>query len=151
MFQLVFLVYCVYKLTSIWFVSVPRLILHFINYPTDYSYEYFDNDSKKKDPLAISLANMLDFFLFRFQHQTDLDSLVKQISLLLSISLFICSLSTVTTTISYLLTLLPVKLQILALRTMQNRKRLQVYQKLLKTCMIRKSHLQSLRILPFVN
>lgn len=120
MFQLVFLVYCVYKLTSIWFVSVPRLILHFINYPTDYSYEYFDNDSKKKDPLAISLANMLDFFLFRFQHQTDLDSLVKQISLLLSISLFICSLSTVTTTISYLLTLLPVKLQILALRTMQN-------------------------------
>lgn len=120
MFQVIFLVYCVYKLTDVWLVKVPKIIVHSFKFPTDFSYELFDNKSTEKDPLAVTFANMFDFLVLRLEHQNDMDSLIKQISLILSISLFVCSLSTVTTTISYLLTLLPVKLQLLALSAMQS-------------------------------
>ncbi|CDO93861.1 unnamed protein product [Kluyveromyces dobzhanskii CBS 2104] len=123
LFQLIFLVYCFYKLTHVWFVAVPKLIIHSYKFPSDSSYEFFDNQTNEKDPLAITIANTLNFLILRLAHQNDLDSLIKQISLTLSVSLFACSISTVTTTISYLLTLLPIKLQILALSAMQSSSR----------------------------
>lgn len=122
-FHLGFLCYCVYKLVSTFLLRVPQIITHAVSYPSDYDYKkfYSDEDSLSSgDPLAVTLANVFDLFFFGFDHQQDLDSLTKQISLLVSLSLFICSLSTVTTTISYLLTLLPAKLQILAFATIQD-------------------------------
>lgn len=126
LFQLGFLLYCIYKLISTFTIKVPHIIMHAIAYPKDYSYEYFEKLSKGNDeassgdPLAVTLANIFDFLIFRFNYQQELDSLTKQISLILSISLFICSISTVTTTISYLLRLFPLRLQLLALSTIQS-------------------------------
>ncbi|CUS23529.1 LAQU0S10e02520g1_1 [Lachancea quebecensis] len=121
-FQLGFLVYCVYKLLNTFFWKIPALAWHFFQYPFDHSYErlgFSEAGSGSSDPLAVTLANVLSFLLFKFKNQQDKDSLAKQISLVLSVSLFACSVSTVTTTISYLTTLLPTRLQILALKTMQ--------------------------------
>ncbi|AMD19753.1 HCL398Wp [Eremothecium sinecaudum] len=122
MFHCVFLLYCTYKLISTFFIRLPTIIFHAFKFPSDYNYEnlYEGPEANTGDPLAVTLANIFDFFIFRFTHQQDLDALTKQVSLLLSISLFICSLSTVTTTISYLLTLLPMKLQLLTLSTLQD-------------------------------
>lgn len=126
LFQLGFLLYCIYKLISTFTIKVPHIIMHAIAHPKDYSYEYFEKLSKGNDeassgdPLAVTLANIFDFLIFRFNYQQELDSLTKQISLILSISLFICSISTVTTTISYLLRLFPLRLQLLALSTIQS-------------------------------
>ncbi|SCW01193.1 LAFE_0D07140g1_1 [Lachancea fermentati] len=117
-FHLGFLIYCLYKLMTTFFYRIPVIIKHLLKYPDDYNYEFFDSlldgENGSQDPLAVTLANILDFMLFHFNYQQELDSLTKQISLILSISLFICSFSTVKTTISYLLTLCPLKLQILA-------------------------------------
>ncbi|CAR23214.1 uncharacterized protein KLTH0E03894g [Lachancea thermotolerans CBS 6340] len=120
--QLGFLVYCVYKLLNTFFWKIPVLAWHSFHYPFDHSYErlgYSEGGSSSSDPLAVTVANVLSFFLFRFKDQQGKESLAKQISLVLSVSLFACSVSTVTTTISYLTTLLPTRLQILALKTMQ--------------------------------
>ncbi|AET41453.1 uncharacterized protein Ecym_8167 [Eremothecium cymbalariae DBVPG len=121
-FQIGFLVYCVYRLITTLLVRIPRILFHVIKYPSDYDYEFFlgneENDSGPGDPLTVTLANILDFVIFRFKQEEELDSLIRQLSLILSISFFICSLSTVTTTISYLLTLLPLKIQKFALTTL---------------------------------
>lgn len=116
-FEIGFLVYCCYRIILTFFVRLPKIILHFIEYPSDYQFEHFTASS---DPLAVTLANILDFFLFNFNYQHDLDSLTSQISLFLSASLFICALSTVHTTISFFISLLPSKFQVLAVFAFQN-------------------------------
>lgn len=123
LFHLVFLVYCTHKLITTFTMRLPHIIMHAIEYPDDYTYDHFNEPGTlnvSSDPLAVTLANILNFFLFRFDYQQDLDALIKQISLMLSTSLFICTLSTVVTTISYLLALMPIKFQILAMFAMQS-------------------------------
>lgn len=119
LFEIGFIIYCLHKLIITFLKRIPHIIYHSLKYPDDYEYENF-SENAASDPLAITLANILDFLFFRFNYQHDLDSLTKQISLFLSISLFLCCLSAVSTTISYVVTLLPVKFQILALFAMQN-------------------------------
>lgn len=117
-FQVSFTVYCLHKLLITFFKRIPHIIEHSVAYPTDYSYDHFYNDgiiSISSDPLAVTIANILNFIVFNFQSQEELDYLTKQISLLISTSLFICTLSTVATTISYLLALMPIKIQILTM------------------------------------
>lgn len=116
-FASMFLGYCLYRLIFTFLVRLPRIVTHFINYPSDYKYEFFEN---KTDPLAVNIANILDIFLFHFNYQHDLESLTNQISLLLSASLFICSFSSVNTTINFILGLMPVKLQAMTLFTLIN-------------------------------
>ncbi|CAI4063712.1 hypothetical protein SKDZ_08G1250 [Saccharomyces kudriavzevii ZP591] len=118
-FEIGFIIYCLHKLIITFLKRIPYIIYHSLKYPNDYEYENF-SENAASDPLAITIANILDFSFFRFNYQHDLDSLTKQISLFLSISLFLCCLSAVNTTISYVVTLLPVKFQILALFAMQN-------------------------------
>lgn len=122
-FQSIFLLYCIFKLFNVFMVRIPAVFTHTWAGTSDSDYERLEKEREERDPLAITIANALDFFLFQFNYQQELDSLIRQISLILSISLFVCSLSTVTTTISSLLTLLPVKLQVLALSTLQSRGR----------------------------
>lgn len=124
LFNLIFLIYCCHKLIITFVSRIPYLIMHAIQYPDDYQYEYFDIDNKSNfgsDPLAVTLANTLNFVLFHFNCDQDIASLAKQISLLLSTSLFAASLSTVVTTISYLSALLPIRFQILAMFAMQSK------------------------------
>ncbi|CCF58122.1 hypothetical protein KAFR_0D04750 [Kazachstania africana CBS 2517] len=116
-FEFMFLIYCAHKVIFTFTRKIPLILIHLINHPKDYEFQYFDNLS---DPLAVTFANILDFFLFHFNYQHDLDSLTNQISLLLSASLFIMSLSTVNTTISFILALLPAKFQLLAVFAMQS-------------------------------
>ena len=118
-FEVGFIIYCLHKLIITFLKRIPYIIYHSLKYPNDYDYEYF-SENAASDPLAITMASILDFSFFRFNYQHDLDSLTKQISLFLSISLFLCCLSAVNTTISYVVTLLPMKFQILALFAMQN-------------------------------
>lgn len=118
-FEVGFIIYCLHKLIITFLKRIPYIIYHSLKYPDDYDYENF-SENAASDPLAITIANILDFSFFRFNYQHDLDSLTKQISLFLSISLFLCCLSAVNTTISYVVTLLPIKFQILALFAMQN-------------------------------
>ncbi|EJS43441.1 YHR078W [Saccharomyces arboricola H-6] len=118
-FEIGFIIYCLHKLIITFLKRIPYIIYHSLKYPNDYDYENF-SENAASDPLAITIANILDFSIFRFNYQHDLDSLIKQISLFLSISLFLCCLSAVNTTISYVVTLLPVKFQILALFAMRN-------------------------------
>lgn len=113
----VFLGYCIYRLIFTFLVRVPRILTHFINYPNDYKYDFFQN---KTDPLAVNIANLLDILLFHFNYQHDLESLTSQISLLLSASLFICSFSSVNTTINFILGLLPVKFQSMTIFTLSD-------------------------------
>lgn len=122
-FQIGFLIYCVYKLLNTFLWRIPLLTWHSLQYPTDHTYEYFRSTSTGggfSDPLAVTLANFLNFLLFRFKDQQDKDSLAKQISLVLSVSLFACSVTTVVSTASYLTNLLPARLQVLALRSIQS-------------------------------
>lgn len=123
-FETAFLIYCCHKILITFLRRIPRIISHSLNFPDDVDYKYFyesgDSASSSSDPLAVTMAKILDFMLFRFNYQHDLDSLTKQISLLISISLFICTLSTVNTTITYLLSLLPPRLQVIAMVVMQN-------------------------------
>ncbi|CCH62476.1 hypothetical protein TBLA_0H01900 [Henningerozyma blattae CBS 6284] len=122
-FQGSFTIYCLHKIIITFCKRIPHIIEHAWYYPQDYEYDHFYKDgliSTSSDPLAVTLANVLDFIFFKFQFQHELDYLTKQISLLLSTSLFICSLSTVATTISYLLALLPLKIQIIAMFAMQS-------------------------------
>ncbi|SMN18429.1 similar to Saccharomyces cerevisiae YHR078W High osmolarity-regulated gene of unknown function [Maudiozyma saulgeensis] len=116
-FEIGFLVYCVYRVTLTFFVRIPKIISHFIDHPLDYQFEHF---SASSDPLAVTIANILDFCLFNFNYQHDLDSLTSQISLFLSASLFICAFSTVSTTVSFLVSLLPARFQVLAFFALQN-------------------------------
>ncbi|SCU82278.1 LANO_0B05688g1_1 [Lachancea nothofagi CBS 11611] len=122
-FQLVFLIYCMYKLIVTFVSRIPAIINHSIKYPADYTYQFFEasngSGSASGDPLAVTLSKVTNFLFFRFQDQLEKDSLTKQVSLLLSLSLFGCSVSTVITTVSFLTTLLPLRLQILALKTIQ--------------------------------
>lgn len=101
-----FLLYCVHKIISVFTRTIPRLFSR-------------EDTEWVADPLAISIANIMDLLIFRFQHQYEVDSLTKQVSLILSISLFICSLSTVATTISFLIALLPDRIRVLAMYAMQ--------------------------------
>ncbi|CCK68885.1 uncharacterized protein KNAG_0B04510 [Huiozyma naganishii CBS 8797] len=107
-----FFIYCFYKMAFTLLVRIPKIIKHFVKFPGDYEYEYFQNRS---DPLAVTIANILDILLFHFNYQHDLDSLTNQISLFLSASLFMCSLSAVNTTIMFISGLLPVKFQLVAM------------------------------------
>lgn len=116
-FEVIFLIYCFHKILFTFFLRIPRIILHLLKFPDD---DLFQNFSHMSDPLAITVAKFLDFCLFRFNYQHDLDSLTSQISLFLSASLFICSFSTVNTTISFMSTLLPVKFQTLTMFAMRN-------------------------------
>ncbi|CCD23850.1 uncharacterized protein NDAI_0C01900 [Naumovozyma dairenensis CBS 421] len=119
-FEVGFIIYCVYKILNTFLLRIPYMITRRITNPLDpMSADYYDQKGSS-DPLAVTFANILDIFLFRFNYQHDLDSLTRQISLLLSTSLFICSLSTVNMTISYLLELLPIRLQVLAMFAMQD-------------------------------
>ncbi|SCU98549.1 LAFA_0G18690g1_1 [Lachancea sp. 'fantastica'] len=122
-FHLGFLAYCIYKLISIFLCRVPTLWIHSIRHPEDYEYEklmkHNSGESIAGDPLAVSLAKICDFLIFRLKEKTQQESLVKQISLVLSLSLFGCSVTTVVTTISYLTTLLPLRFRILALKSMR--------------------------------
>lgn len=112
-----FIVYCIHRITFTFLVRLPKILFHFINYPTDYQYDYFKS---KTDPLAVTLANILDILLFHFNYQHDLESLKSQISLFLSTSLFIGSISTVYTTISFIMGLLPIRFQAVAMYAMAN-------------------------------
>ncbi|CCE64352.1 hypothetical protein TPHA_0H01460 [Tetrapisispora phaffii CBS 4417] len=117
-FHIMFLIYCIHKVVTTFVSRIPYLIIHALYYPDDYNYEYFDQDKRSNfgsDPLSVTMASLLNFFLFRFNYAQDIDDLARQISLLMSISLFGASFSTVITTISYISALLPIKLQILAL------------------------------------
>ncbi|SCU95992.1 LAME_0F14400g1_1 [Lachancea meyersii CBS 8951] len=120
--QLGFLIYCIYKLGSTFLHRIPALCIHAINYPHDYDYEKFGKSyadgARSGDPLAVTLAKMCNFLFLGLKEKQQHDSLVKQISLALSLSLFGCSVSTVTTTISYLTTLLPLRFRVLAKKTM---------------------------------
>ncbi|CEP62366.1 uncharacterized protein LALA0_S05e04038g [Lachancea lanzarotensis] len=123
LFHLGFLAYCIYRLSSIFLRRIPALCIHGIRHPNDFEYEKLMKHSSGEtiagDPLAVSLAKICDFFVFRLKEKSQQDSLVKQISLILSLSLFGCSLTTVIATISYLATLLPLRVRILALKTMR--------------------------------
>lgn len=112
-----FIIYCIHRITFTFFVRIPKILSHFISYPTDYQY---DNFKSKTDPLAVTLANILDILLFNFNYQHDLESLKSQISLFLSASLFIGSISTVYTTISFIMGLFPIRFQIVAMYAMAN-------------------------------
>lgn len=116
-FEIGFLVYCIYRVVLTFFIRIPKVISHFIEHPSDYQFEHF---SASSDPLAVTIANILDFCLFNFNYQHDLDSLTNQISLFLSASLFICAFSTVNTTVSFFVSLLPAKFQVLATYALQN-------------------------------
>lgn len=112
-----FIIYCIHRITFTFLVRLPKILHHFINYPTDYQYDHFKS---KTDPLAVTLANILDILLFNFNYQHDLESLKSQISLFLSASLFIGSISTVYTTISFIMGLLPIRFQAVAMYAMAN-------------------------------
>ena len=122
-FEISFLIYCCHKVLITFLKRIPHIISHALKYPNDIDYEYFydssGSSSTGSDPLAVTVAKLLDLFLFGFNYKQDLDSLTKQISLLISISLFICTLSTVNTTITYLLSLLPSRIQVIATLVMQ--------------------------------
>ncbi|QLQ80922.1 hypothetical protein HG537_0E02770 [Torulaspora globosa] len=107
--HVVFLFYCIHKSVTVFTRTIPHL------------FTASGKDTEwTTDPLAISIANIMDLLLFRFQYQYEIDSLTKQISLILSISLFVCSLSTVATTISFLIAMLPNRIRVLAMYVMQN-------------------------------
>ncbi|CAL9729684.1 hypothetical protein MOUN0_H04786 [Monosporozyma unispora] len=112
-----FIIYCIHRITFTFMVKIPRIVSHFVSYPHDYKYNHFEN---KSDPLAVTFANILDVLLFHFNYQHDLESLKSQISLFLSASLFIGSISTVYTTISFIIGLLPVRFQMVAMYAMSN-------------------------------
>lgn len=114
-FSFVFLIYCLHKIKSTFTRTVPFVIAHLFN-------KAGEAPEWETDPLATTVAGILDFVFFRFTHQYELDSLAKQISLLLSTSLFVTSLSTVATTISYLVALLPNRFRVLAMYAMQGSK-----------------------------
>lgn len=116
-FEIGFLVYCCYRVVLTFAVRLPKILTHLIEYPLDYEFDHFTASS---DPLAVTIANVLDFCLFNFNYQHDLDSLTSQISLFLSASLFICAFSTVSTTVSFFISLLPSRFQVLALFALQN-------------------------------
>lgn len=120
-FHLSFLLYCLHKVIFTFTRSIPNIVGSWSTNRDSQSQESARGPSEwVADPLAITLAKVLDFLLFKFNYQYELDSLTKQISLLLSVSLFICSLSTVATTISIVITILPTKFRALAMYTMQS-------------------------------
>lgn len=104
-----FLLYCLHKVITVFFKVIPRA----------FGSTSDDDTEWVTDPLAISIANIMDLLLFRFQHQYELDSLIRQVSLIISTSLFACSLSTVATTISFIIALLPNKVRVLAMYAMR--------------------------------
>ncbi|CAL9734617.1 hypothetical protein MOSE0_F03334 [Monosporozyma servazzii] len=112
-----FIIYCIHRIAFTFLVKVPRIISHSISFPDDYEYDHFKS---KSDPLAVTFANILDVLLFHFNYQHDLESLKSQISLFLSASLFVGSISTVYTTISFIMGLLPVRFQMVAMYAMHN-------------------------------
>lgn len=118
-FHFSFLLYCFHKVIVTFSRTIPYILTNLIKHSGDISEEKATTDWVT-DPLAITVANVLDFFLFRFNYQYELDSLTKQISLILSTSLFVCSLSAVATTISYVIALLPTKFRILAMHAVQS-------------------------------
>lgn len=131
LFHFSFLLYCFHKVIVTFSRTIPYILKILTKDSGDLSEEKALSEWVT-DPLAITIANILDFFLFRFNYQYELDSLTKQISLILSTSLFVCSLSAVATTISYVVALLPTKFRILAMYAMQsteNTKELPKYSK----------------------
>ena len=109
-FALVYLLYCVYNMGLTFFIKIPAIVKYHSSGTDDLA---FAKLTKTTDPLAVTLANLLDKIFFHFNHQHDLTSLTREISLLLSLSLFVLSLSTAHRTISLMQTLLPAKLRIL--------------------------------------
>lgn len=114
-FSFAFLIYCLHKIKSTFTRTIPFIMAHSLN-------EAGQTSEWEADPLATTIAGILDLVIFRFTHQNELDSLAKQISLILSTSLFVTSLSTVASTISYLVALLPNRFRILAMHAMQGSK-----------------------------
>lgn len=114
-----FLLYCFNKVIFTFTRSMPHIISNLLAKKGSQDEGMLPSEWVA-DPLAITIAKILDVLLFRFNYQYELDSLTKQISLILSISLFVCSLSTVATTISYLVAVLPTRFRILAMHAMQS-------------------------------
>lgn len=117
LFQFFFMLYCLYKIVMTFTKRVPLIISDALKRR---QYIKLEEDSLGADPLAITVAKVLDILFFRFNYQHDLDALTRQISLVISTSLFVCSFSTVATTISYMVALLPTRFRILAMYTMHN-------------------------------
>ncbi|KAH3899284.1 uncharacterized protein SCODWIG_00464 [Saccharomycodes ludwigii] len=113
-FKFCFLIYCIFKLSTVFFITMPQFIHHWRDHPLDYEFKFYEKDLDR-DPLAVSLAHILDAILFSFNYQQELDSLTTLLSLLISLSLFVCSISTVLNTISQILRFLPSRFQILEL------------------------------------
>lgn len=109
-FQFSFLLYCSQKILMTFTKRIPLII---IDIARGRQYSQLEENSLGADPLAITVANILDLIFFRFNYQHDLDALTRQISLIISTSLFICSFSTVATTISYMVAFLPTRFRIL--------------------------------------
>lgn len=122
-FDGVFFCYCIQKVCTTVFRRIPFIIAFYREFPKEHIAEYIDIKSTTEsisDPLAVTIANILDFVLFRFNYQHDFDALSRQIAIIISTSLFVCSISAVNTTISYLLSLLPRKFQALAYFAIKN-------------------------------
>ena len=109
-FTLVYLLYCIYNMGLTFFIKIPTIVKYHSSGTDDLAFAKLTTTT---DPLAVTLANLLDKIFFHFNHQHDLNSLIREISLLLSLSLFILSLSTAHRTISLMQTLLPAKLRVL--------------------------------------
>ncbi|SCU83741.1 LAMI_0C04434g1_1 [Lachancea mirantina] len=119
-FKIIFLFYCIYKLYSVFFRRIPAIIKHVHHDANDADFERFTSaeNNSPSDPLAVTLAKILDFLFLKLNYQQELDSFTKLISLILSVSLFACSFTTVLTTVSYLITVLPLQGNIGALRSL---------------------------------
>ncbi|GAV53951.1 hypothetical protein ZYGR_0AK04530 [Zygosaccharomyces rouxii] len=111
-FQFSFLLYCFQKIVMTFTKRIPLIITDIIR---GRQYSQLEDNNLGADPLAITIANILDIIFFRFNYQHDLDALTRQISLIISTSLFVCSFSTVATTISYMIALLPTRFRILVM------------------------------------
>ncbi|AQZ09752.1 YHR078W [Zygosaccharomyces parabailii] len=112
LFHFFFMVYCLYKVIMTFTKRIPVIVSDSFKNNRN---EQLEENNLGADPLAITIANILDILFFRFNYQHDLDALTRQISLVISTSLFVCSFSTVATTISYMVALLPTRFRILAM------------------------------------
>ncbi|GCE97788.1 hypothetical protein ZYGM_000964 [Zygosaccharomyces mellis] len=112
MFQFSFLFYCFQKVVMSFTKRIPLIITDVIR---GRQYGQLEENSLGADPLVITISSILDVIFFRFSYQHDLDALTRQISLIISTSLFACSFSTVATTISYMIALLPTRFRILVM------------------------------------
>lgn len=116
-FQFSFVLYCSQKIIMTFFKRIPLIIS---DVAKGRQYGQLEENSLGADPLATTISHILDIVFFHFDYQHDLEALTRQISLIISTSLFVCSFSTVATTISYMVALLPTRFRILAMYAIHN-------------------------------